>query len=98
MQELGAGAVVPDGREPKVRDLQVVLAIEEEVLGLEVAVDDLVPVHVREDRDDLRGVRSDDVVDGELWLSVDDDQGAEYVPDECHEDNNILLFDGAICP
>jgi outer membrane protein assembly factor BamB len=43
-------------------------------------------------------VHPDDVVDGLLWIDVDDDLGDEYVPDECDEDNNVLLFEDSWCP
>ena len=43
-------------------------------------------------------VNTHDVVNEELWIHVDDDRGAEFVPDECNEDNNILLFEEAFCP
>jgi hypothetical protein len=40
----------------------------------------------------------DDVVDGELWVAVDDDSGSEVVLEECDEDNNVLLFTEVWCP
>ena len=43
-------------------------------------------------------VDANDVVNQELWIHVDDDQGAEFVPDECNEQNNWLIFEDAFCP
>lgn len=43
-------------------------------------------------------VPPDDVREDTLWLVVDDDAGLEVVPDECAEDNNVLLFEAVRCP
>ena len=39
-----------------------------------------------------------DVLGEELWVVVDDDNGTEYVPQECDEDNNIQRFEDVRCP
>ena len=39
----------------------------------------------------------EDVLEETLWLVVDDDDGAEQVPQECNEDNNIVYFEAIDC-
>mmetsp|Transcript_5504 Transcript_5504/g.14531 ORF Transcript_5504/g.14531 Transcript_5504/m.14531 type:complete len:369 (-) Transcript_5504:845-1951(-) len=50
-------AVLQDLREPEVDELEVAVFVEQQILGLEVAVDDLERVHVRKHRGDGRRVK-----------------------------------------
>mmetsp|Transcript_38597 Transcript_38597/g.90238 ORF Transcript_38597/g.90238 Transcript_38597/m.90238 type:complete len:465 (-) Transcript_38597:1410-2804(-) len=54
----GPRAVGDDLGEAEIDHLEVALLVDEQVLGLEVAVDDFEAVHVREDRHDLRRVEA----------------------------------------
>mmetsp|Transcript_5456 Transcript_5456/g.11302 ORF Transcript_5456/g.11302 Transcript_5456/m.11302 type:complete len:200 (+) Transcript_5456:808-1407(+) len=52
----GPCAVLQDLGEPKVDHLDVAILVEEQVFRLEIPIYDFMAVHVREDRDDRRGV------------------------------------------
>ena len=80
--------------EAKVGDLEVAVAVEQQVLGLQVAVDDVVRVQVVEGQGDLGGVELGDGVGEALGLAQQTEQLAAL--DKVHDHVQVLgVLEGA---
>lgn len=88
----GEGAVVGQFlSEAKVGDLHVSLAVDQQVLGLQVAVDDILLVHVADGQQDLADVEHGHVVAKTAVLAQPVEELAARAELEDHVDEGVVL-------